>query len=131
MDHETIYAGTMVNAYSTTRDLALDLQTQLPAFVKKAQARVTHLVGIIQDLRRQLHDAQQEVIKANTRLHEVLHSQIILDPDLWEKGQELAMRGNGDPDPADNSGTGSADRQSVGSAASDAGDPKKSVSGDD
>ncbi|KAK5652113.1 hypothetical protein OQA88_10755 [Cercophora sp. LCS_1] len=98
VERDPVYTSSMYNAYSTTHDLALDLQAELPLFVQKAHNRVKDLVRIIQGLRRELYEARQEVIRVNQRLHDVLHRQLVLDdPTGWEEGLENGMGGGEQP----------------------------------
>ncbi|KAK4201334.1 hypothetical protein QBC40DRAFT_295741 [Triangularia verruculosa] len=81
---ELNYTDGIRNAYTTTYDLAGDFEKRVPAFIKQAQDRMKALIMVIAQLRRELHDAKIEVVKANQRLHAVfLHENFHEDPADW------------------------------------------------
>ena len=88
VEKDTKYIHGMINAYSTTHGLAVEIEKEVPLFVKQARERIKSLIGIIADLRRELYDAKEEVIKANQRLHAVLYKEFAEDPTEWFKDYE-------------------------------------------
>lgn len=75
------------NAYKTTRDVAKELKEEVPVFVTKARERVDHLVGIIQQLRKEIREARDSLVVTN---RDSLHpSLMVIDEALmWRKGDE-------------------------------------------
>lgn len=81
--------------YKTTYDLSTDLRQEIPKLTLGAKSRIENLIFIIQDLRWQLREAQQQVIIANQQLHDILCSTIggaEVDISMWGAGGEYEMK---------------------------------------
>ncbi len=70
-------------------DLSRDLNTEIPKFANSAKSRIENLIRIIQDLRWQLQQAQQQVIIANLQLHDVLRGGALAEQlETYKAGEE-------------------------------------------
>jgi hypothetical protein len=78
----------MYNALATSFDLAGNPGKRL--FIKGPRGRVAALISIISLLRRELYDANNDVVKASQRLHSVLlHSEFNVNPVEEREAQQM------------------------------------------
>jgi hypothetical protein len=85
------YAESLTNAFKTTRDIAAQIREEFVPFVKNAKARVHELVLIIQELRREIRMARDQLVTSNK---DDLYPSLVLieeigDPRFWHKGEEF------------------------------------------
>ncbi|KAK0706161.1 hypothetical protein B0T26DRAFT_725635 [Lasiosphaeria miniovina] len=90
------YVQSVAAAYQTTMGLSRDLSTSIPQSATGAKTRIENLIHIIQDLRWQLQQAQQQVIIANLQLHEVLRGGALAESlETWHAGDEYDTKAFG------------------------------------
>ena len=69
--------------------LSRELGTQIPRFATGAKNRIDNLIRIIQDLRWQLQEAQQQAMIANLQLHDLLLGGGLAESlESWGAGEE-------------------------------------------